>query len=76
MRPQPGNKFTRYIRMQVLGFRSDVWRGNIIYGAYDLGRMCTEAMRRRKSAAYKAKQIPAAPVGAQETENASSGGNF
>jgi hypothetical protein len=72
MRPQPGNKFTRYIRMQVLGFRSDVWRGNIIYGGYDLGRMCITAMRRHKAATYKAKRVPAPSQGVQGTEKASS----
>ena len=72
MRPQPGNKFTRYIRMQVLGFRSDVWRGNIIYGGYDLGRMGIVALRRRKSATYNAKQVPAPSLGVQETEKTSS----
>jgi hypothetical protein len=59
MHPQPGNKFTRYIRMQVLGFRSDCWRGNIIYGGYDLGRMCIGALRRRPSATCRARQVPA-----------------
>jgi hypothetical protein len=68
MRPQPGNKFTRYIRMQVLGFRSDVWRGNIIYSGYDLGRICIVALRRRNSATCKAKQVPATPPSVQETE--------
>jgi hypothetical protein len=58
--------------MQVLGFRSDVWRGNIIYGGYDLGRMCITAMRRHKAATYKAKQVPAPSLGVQETEKASS----
>ena len=72
MPSQPGNKFTRYIRMQVLGFRSDVWRGNIIYGGYDLGRMCIGALRRRNSAAYNTKQVPAPSLGPQETEKASS----
>ena len=26
-------------------FRSDIWRANIIYGVYDLGRMSVNAMR-------------------------------
>jgi hypothetical protein len=34
----------RYFRRQILTFRSDVWRANIIYGIYDLGRMSFEAL--------------------------------
>jgi hypothetical protein len=44
---KPGNHVFRYFRRQILTFRSDIWRANIIYGAYDLGRMSVEAMRRR-----------------------------
>jgi hypothetical protein len=40
-----GNHVFRYFRRQILTFRSDIWRANIIYGAYDLGRMSVEAMR-------------------------------
>ena len=40
-----GNKIFRYVRRQVLTFRSDVWRANIIYGAYELGSMTVTAMR-------------------------------
>ncbi len=40
-----GNHVFRYLRRQILTFRSDIWRANIIYGAYDLGRMSIEAMR-------------------------------
>jgi hypothetical protein len=61
MAPQPGNKVTRYIRMQVLNFRSDVVRGNIIYGAFDLGRMTITALRRNHSRNYNAKRVPASP---------------
>ncbi|MGB8885171.1 MAG: hypothetical protein WCC87_00515 [Candidatus Korobacteraceae bacterium] len=32
-----GNHVFRYLRRQILTFRSDIWRANIIYGAYDLG---------------------------------------
>jgi len=42
-----GNHVFRYFRRQILTFRSDIWRANIIYGVYDLGRMSVEAMRRR-----------------------------
>jgi len=40
-----GNHVFRYIRRQILTFRSDIWRANIIYGAYDLARMSIEALR-------------------------------
>ena len=40
-----GNHVFRYVRRQILTFRSDIWRANIIYGAYDLARMSIEAMR-------------------------------
>ncbi len=36
---RPGNRAFRYVRAQILTFRSDIWRANIIYGLYDLGRL-------------------------------------
>ena len=36
---RPGNRVFRYVRRQILTFRSDIWRANIIYGVYDLTRM-------------------------------------
>jgi hypothetical protein len=43
---KPGNVTFRYIRRQILTFRSDIFRANIIYGAYDAGRMTIAALRR------------------------------
>jgi len=40
-----GNRAFRYIRKQILTFRSDIWRANIIYGAYDLTRMTIQTFR-------------------------------
>src|SRR5271166_4082509 len=40
-----GNHAFRYIRKQILTFRSDIWRANIIYGAYDLTRVAIQALR-------------------------------
>src|SRR5271166_581629 len=40
-----GNHAFRYVRRQILTFRSDIWRANIIYGAYDLARMSIQALR-------------------------------
>jgi LssY C-terminus len=42
---KPGNHAFRYIRRQILTFRNDIWRANIVYGIYDLGRMAVAAMR-------------------------------
>ena len=42
---RPGNHAYRYIRKEILTFRNDIWRANIIYGIYDLGRMAITAMR-------------------------------
>jgi hypothetical protein len=42
---KPGNYVFRYVRKQILTFRNDIWRANIVYGAYDLGRMAVAAMR-------------------------------
>ena len=43
---KPGNHAFRYIRRQILTFRNDMFRANIIYGAYDVGRMTVMAMRK------------------------------
>jgi LssY C-terminus len=40
-----GNHAFRYLRRQILTFRSDIWRANIIYGTYDLVRMTVETFR-------------------------------
>jgi LssY C-terminus len=40
-----GNHAFRWVRRQILTFRSDIWRANIIYGAYDLARMTIQALR-------------------------------
>jgi LssY C-terminus len=42
----PGNRPFRYARQQILTLRSDIWRANIIYGAFDLARMLHSAFRR------------------------------
>jgi hypothetical protein len=40
---KPGNVVFRYLRRQILTVRSDIWRANIIYGAYDLARLLKHA---------------------------------
>jgi LssY C-terminus len=42
---KPGNHVFRYLRREILTFRNDIWRANMIYGAYDLGRMAVAALR-------------------------------
>jgi hypothetical protein len=42
---KPGNYAFRYVRKQILTFRNDIWRANIVYGLYDVGRMAVAAMR-------------------------------
>jgi hypothetical protein len=42
---RPGNHAFRYIRREILTFRNDIWRANLLYGIYDMGRMAVAAMR-------------------------------
>jgi hypothetical protein len=49
---RPGNHVFRYLRRSILTVRNDFFRANIIYGAYDLGRMTVMALR--KPASYPA----------------------
>ena len=42
---KPGNHAFRYVRREILTFRNDIWRANIIYGIYDVGRMAINALR-------------------------------
>jgi len=44
---RPRSRFVRYLRTQVLVYKSDVVRGNIIYSAFDLSRMGIHALRYR-----------------------------
>jgi LssY C-terminus len=76
MRPRPGNKFTRYVRMQVLGVRNDVWRGNIVYGGFDLGRMTITALRKKHSNTYTASGAPTSARSDGKEEADSSAGNL
>ncbi len=59
---RPGNRVFRYVRGQILTFRSDIWRANIIYGLYDLGRMMVTANSHRSAAAAAASPSMAANV--------------
>ena len=44
---RPRSRVARYIRTQVLLYKSDVFRGNIFYSAFDLTRMGIHALRSR-----------------------------
>ena len=44
---KPGNHVFRFVRRQILTFRNDMLRANIIYGAYYAGRMTWTALRRK-----------------------------
>ena len=44
---RPHSRVVRYFRDEVLLYKSDVVRGNILYGAFDLCRMSIRSFRRR-----------------------------
>ncbi|HEY1731991.1 MAG TPA: LssY C-terminal domain-containing protein [Terriglobales bacterium] len=63
---KPGNKAFRYFRRQILTFRSDIWRANIIYGMYDLGHMSIAALKHRNTQeAYEHQQARLAAASAK-----------
>jgi LssY-like putative type I secretion system component LssY len=49
LQARPRSKFARYFRMQMLSFRGDVLRGNIIHGVFDLSRMSIRAFRSNRA---------------------------
>jgi hypothetical protein len=53
---RPKSKFVRYLRMQILSYRSDVVRGNIVYGAFDLTRMMIRSRHHGDRSAFSAAQ--------------------
>ncbi len=58
---KPGGHVFRYIRRQILTYRNDIWRANIIYASYDAGRMAFMALRRKPPIVEKTVQggVPA-----------------
>jgi LssY C-terminus len=54
---RPRSKFARYLRMQILSFKSDLIRGNVVYGAFDLTRMVVRARRHNAEKAALARQV-------------------
>ena len=78
---KPGNVVFRYLRRQVLTLRSDIWRANIIYGAYDVVRMLghaahdmekTTVAHREARANQQAALVTARPAQAVSTSGESS----
>jgi len=60
---RPRSPVARYFRNQVLLYESDVVRGNIIYGAFDLCRMSIQSFRHRRGpATEQADNLPVAPA--------------
>jgi len=49
---RPRSRVARYFRNEVLLYKSDVIRGNIVYGAFDLCRMGIHSFRHRHDGAY------------------------
>ena len=58
---RPRSKFARYLRMQVLSFKSDVVRGNVVYGMFDLTRMAIRARRNHTQRVELARQVETKP---------------
>ncbi len=63
LQARPRSKFARYFRMQVLSFRGDVLRGNIIYGAFDLSRMSVRAYRSNRARKQRIMDTNGTPQG-------------
>ncbi|HTP68646.1 MAG TPA: LssY C-terminal domain-containing protein [Dongiaceae bacterium] len=61
---RPHSRIVRYFRDEVLLYKSDVVRGNILYGAFDLCRMSIRSFRRRHNphADQDDENLPLSPV--------------
>ena len=61
---RPRSRFVRYLRTQVLIYKSDVIRGNLIYSGYYVGRVCIQAFRSRHRHGQEedADGLPLSPV--------------
>jgi len=61
---RPRSRVARFLRTQVLAYKSDVVRGNLIYGGYFLGRVCIHALRVRHAHGQEpdADGLPLSPV--------------
>jgi len=61
---RPRSRLVRYLRTQVLVYKSDVVRGNLIYSGYYVGRICIHALRSRHQHGQEqeAEGLPISPV--------------
>jgi hypothetical protein len=59
---RPRWRVTRYLRTQILAYKSDVFRGNILYSAFDLLRMSVHSLRHRHDVAPEDDGAPLSPV--------------
>lgn len=66
---RPGNHAFRYLRRQILTFRNDIWRANIIYGIYDVGRMAVNALRHSPALTPMRDAHTAIPTMAESNQN-------
>ncbi len=60
----PKSRIARYFRSQILVYKSDVIRGNIVYSAFDLTRMSVRSFRHRHDSSIGADDddLPMSPV--------------
>ena len=58
----PHSRIARYFRDRVLLYKSDVIRGNLVYGAFDLCRMSILSVRHRNRGALEDDNLPRSPV--------------
>ena len=65
---RPGNHAFRYLRRQILTFRNDIWRANIIYGIFDAGRMAVRALRHAPPLPPMSESQAAATCAAQSSQ--------
>jgi len=81
-RPQvpshPHSRVVRYLRTELLAYRSDVIRGNILYSLFDVTRMSVQAFRRHRArGAVVAREphptAPSAPIEGVDTATESIG---
>jgi hypothetical protein len=54
---RPGNHVFRFFRRQILTFKNDMLRANVIYGVYDVGRMSWMAFRKPAMAPIPVKAV-------------------
>jgi hypothetical protein len=62
---RPKSRVTRYLRTQILCYKSDVVRGNILYSVFDLLRMGLHSLRHRHDVEAEDDGAPLSPVSPQ-----------